>query len=143
MASDLGASSPKTMCSMVIRTKAKANETAWTSAGEVMLAKAKNGSIIWARNGSPSQPKPKLARVMPSWVADRYASKWAITRRAWRAPRLPWAASASSWLVRTLTMAKLAGDEKAVEGNQKNNGQQLEKDHAGSIPTRCRAGHLA
>jgi hypothetical protein len=59
------------MCRTVILVKAKVKETASISAGEVMFTRPKNGSIISARKGSPSQPRPKLAKVMPSWVADR------------------------------------------------------------------------
>ena len=51
--------------------KASAKETVSISTGEVMLARAKNGSIMSARNGSPSQPRPRLAKVMPSCVAER------------------------------------------------------------------------
>jgi len=28
-----------------------------------------SGSIRWPRAGSPTQPRPRLATVMPSWVA--------------------------------------------------------------------------
>jgi hypothetical protein len=59
------------MCRTVMLVKAKVKETASISVAEVTLARAKNGSIIWARKGSPSQPRPKLAKVMPSWVAER------------------------------------------------------------------------
>ena len=51
--------------------KASAKEAVSISTGEVMFASAKNGSIMWARNGSPSQPRPRLAKVMPNCVADR------------------------------------------------------------------------
>lgn len=42
-----------------------------TSAGESTPALASRGSSRWAKAGSPTQPRPSEARVMPSWQADR------------------------------------------------------------------------
>ena len=38
--------------------------------GVLMPMMAKAGSIMRARKGSPSQPRARLASVMPSWVAE-------------------------------------------------------------------------
>ncbi len=43
----------------------------WTSAGVSMPAMASSGSSRCANAGSPTQPSPSEARVMPSWQADR------------------------------------------------------------------------
>ena len=37
---------------------------------------------------------------------------------------------------------ELAGDKKAVERDEEADGQQLEKDHAWLVPTRCRASDI-
>ncbi len=65
-----GASSPSTMCSAVMI----ANEMATAMVCAVVSARpagsASNpGSMIDASAGSPIQPSPMLAIVMPSWVA--------------------------------------------------------------------------
>ncbi len=42
-----------------------------TSAGDWMPKLASTGSSRWAKAGSPTQPSPSEARVMPSWQAER------------------------------------------------------------------------
>ena len=71
MAIDLGASSPSTMCRMVITRKARVRLTECSSAGVAPGISITSGSITQAKAGSPIQPRARLARVMPSWVAER------------------------------------------------------------------------
>lgn len=71
IASDLGASSPTTMCRNEITEKATTKDTPWISSSEVTPRKANTGSSRLAKAGSPTQPRPSEARVMPSWQADR------------------------------------------------------------------------
>jgi len=51
--------------------KANANEMPWMISGEVTPAKANKGASKLAKAGSPIQPSPSDASVMPSWQADR------------------------------------------------------------------------
>ena len=50
---------------------ARAKETDSIRACDVIFILKNAGSNIAARYSSPSQPRPRLARVIPSWVADR------------------------------------------------------------------------
>ncbi|MNR43684.1 hypothetical protein D3C85_1623290 [compost metagenome] len=43
----------------------------WTSFCESMPMYSSRGCSRWAKAGSPTQPRPREARVMPSWQADR------------------------------------------------------------------------
>ena len=66
----LGASSPSTMCSAVITANAQA--TAMVCAVVAAIGAGRNasaGSNSDASAGSPIQPRPMLAMVMPSCVA--------------------------------------------------------------------------
>ena len=63
------------MCIAVISPKAIAKE--------IVVARAplspkytNTGSSTWLTVGSPSQPRPREASVMPSWVTDRDTSRW-------------------------------------------------------------------
>jgi hypothetical protein len=51
--------------------KAVVSEMACTIASDSMPANRSTGSINTATVGSPSQPSPRLASVIPSCVADR------------------------------------------------------------------------
>ncbi len=51
--------------------KATTKETPWMICGEVTPTQPKTGSSRLAKAGSPTQPRPSEARVMPSWQADR------------------------------------------------------------------------
>ena len=65
-----GASSPSTMCRAVMMANAIA--TAMLCAVVSAMAAGRNASAGWiseASAGSPIQPRPRLAIVMPSWVA--------------------------------------------------------------------------
>ncbi len=67
----MGTSSPSTMWSTVMIAKAMAEATVW-----VATASSRSGSqwnrpsTTWASAGSPAQPRPREARVIPSWVAE-------------------------------------------------------------------------
>ena len=68
-----GASSPTTMWSAVMAEEATTNATEWETAVRVSGGRSgsrwSSGSIRRARAGSPSQPRPRLEMVIPSWVA--------------------------------------------------------------------------
>ncbi len=70
MATDLGASSPSTMCRMVMARNDTVRLTDETSFG-LSVSPPRRGRMIQANAGSPIQPRARLARVMPSWVAER------------------------------------------------------------------------
>ena len=70
-ATALGASSPSTMWSTVMMEKAITTATEWVAKGRMPSGrKAKLPSIRRASAGSPIQPRPSDARVIPSWVAE-------------------------------------------------------------------------
>jgi len=65
-----GASSPRTTCKKVMMAKATPAATECTNASSQGAGRASsNGVSSQAKAGSPIQPRPRLARVMPSWVA--------------------------------------------------------------------------
>jgi hypothetical protein len=59
------------MCKNEIMEKAQVNEMACINSGEVMLNLLNAGSNMPAKAGSPTQPKPREAKVIPSWQADK------------------------------------------------------------------------
>ena len=62
-----GASSPSTMWSAVMMLNAIAKAMVWEVATEIGVGnECNNGSSIDASAGSPIQPRPRLAIVMPS-----------------------------------------------------------------------------
>ncbi|MNW17125.1 hypothetical protein D3C71_2162020 [compost metagenome] len=71
MAQDFGANSPTTMCRYEMMKKAVKNDTPLTTSGESTPTALRTGSRMWANAGSPTQPSPRDARVMPSWQAER------------------------------------------------------------------------
>src|SRR5208283_2288097 len=79
-------------------------ETAWTIPGALIPMWVSIGRIRLATYGSPIQPSARLARVIPSCVAERYASKCEVRRRA-SATLLSASSIASSCVDRTLTSA--------------------------------------
>ncbi len=90
----LGASSPSTMWSAVMMLKAIANAIVWEVATEIGVGRWRSsGSSIDASAGSPIQPSPRLAIVMPSWVAAMNWSGLSSARLTGRAMRLPSASS--------------------------------------------------
>ena len=65
-----------------------------------------------ATTGSPTQPSPKDAKVMPSCVTDKDASRWSVSRLAYTARRLPSAIRVSSREERIFTQANSAATKK-------------------------------
>ena len=75
MASDLGACSPTTMCRKVMAENPTKIEIVCRTACDSMPSQERMGSRSMVNTGSPTQPSPKLARVMPSWLALSEASR--------------------------------------------------------------------
>jgi hypothetical protein len=71
IASDFGASSPTTMCRKEITQKANTKDDAVDDVGRGHADGRSSGSSRPAKAGSPTQPRPSEASVMPSWQADR------------------------------------------------------------------------
>jgi hypothetical protein len=67
----LGASSPKVTWIKVMILNPTMMEREERRAGESTPRKAKRGRKRRATAGSPSQPRPRLARVMPNWQTER------------------------------------------------------------------------
>jgi hypothetical protein len=51
--------------------KANAKEIPWMASGEVTPSSSNKGPSRLANAGSPIQPRPSEASVIPSWQADR------------------------------------------------------------------------
>jgi hypothetical protein len=65
-----GASSPSTMCSAVTIANAIATAMLWAVVSAIPSGRKESaGWSVSAIAGSPIQPRPMLAIVMPSWVA--------------------------------------------------------------------------
>ena len=64
--------------------------------------------------GSPIQPRPSDARVIPSWQAERYAFRFCSSCINLLAARLPWFASVSIRDERTPTSANSAATKKPL-----------------------------
>ena len=107
------------MCRKVMIPKARVNVMVLVTLSESTPARLKNGSNIFARKGSPTQPSARLERVMPSCVAERYASRCTVTWRANLARESPSTSSASSWLPRTLTIANSDATKKPLSSTRK------------------------
>jgi hypothetical protein len=71
MASDFGASSPKTMCRIEMIVNATVMDTECAHASEALPVPRKRGSTRSAKAGSPIQPRASEASVIPSCVAER------------------------------------------------------------------------
>ena len=73
-----------------------------------------SGSRMRAKAGSPIQPSPSDATVMPSCVAERYSSRWCVSLRACRASCEPRRASSSRRVGLTLTSANSVATKKPL-----------------------------
>ena len=74
MAIVFGVSSPSTMCIPVMMEKASASEIVWPTTSSRPTA-CVIGRISVATAGSPTQPRPSEASVMPSCVTESDASR--------------------------------------------------------------------
>src|ERR1043166_7131973 len=82
MANHFGASSPATMCKKVIAENPTAKEIECCRWVDWICSSFKTGASTAEKPGSPIQPRPRLAMVMPNWVALRYAFRWRVIWRA-------------------------------------------------------------
>src|SRR5882724_11402645 len=108
MADHLGASSPALMCKNVSAEKPMANEMECRAASDWTCNERSSGESSAVKIGSPTHPRPRLAMVMPSWVALRNEFRLATMRRATFARRSPLKARASSCVSRIRTKANSA-----------------------------------
>src|SRR2546425_4251932 len=117
----LGASSPKMICRAVIRPKASAAEIVCCAAGRKVVGRSpSSGSISVATNGSPIHPRPRLAMVMPSWVAATNGSGFSVARWTSRAPRRPARTNCAIRVRRALTMENSAATNKPLAATRAN-----------------------
>lgn len=99
-----GASSPSTMCSVVMMAKAMTTAMVCEPAVASDPGRPLNrGSIRCASAGSPTQPSASNERVMPSCVAARLASRLSTARLRAEAFIFPAATSSVTRLRRTAT----------------------------------------
>ena len=71
MAVHFGASSPTVICRNVSAEKPTANEIECCNASDCICIEASSGDSNLVNKGWPTQPNPRLAIVMPNWVALR------------------------------------------------------------------------
>src|SRR6266545_3691984 len=103
------------MCRKVIAVKPTITERvcrASVNSSPPRPAAFNNGASRAVKTGSPTQPKPRLASVMPSCAALSERSRLLSTRRAILARHWPCITSASSWVSRILTSANSAATKK-------------------------------
>ena len=114
---DLGTSSPKTICKAVITLKPSTKAIVCSKCSGSCIS-SNTGCRILATVGSPIQPKPKEAMVMPSWVTDKKASKCSVTFLAYTARRFPSLSRASKREGRTLTMENSEATKKPFKATR-------------------------
>ena len=110
MAHIFGACSPTVMWSMVMTANARMSATGCTQALVATSKPAAEAALInsVATAGSASQPRIRLASVMPSWQAERYRSRCRSMAETVLARRFPPEAKDSIRPVRTFTKANSA-----------------------------------
>jgi len=96
----------------VITLNAIVNEVVWSTVVEVIPTEWSHGSRSRAIAGSPTQPRPRDAIVMPSWHADnersmRVNSHWVVLDS-----RLSWPATSLRRPGRSFTSANSAATKK-------------------------------
>ena len=76
IANDFGASSPNTICRIVMIRKATGSAIPCANSGLTFIpTSSMKVIIIFETTGSPIQPKARLDNVIPNCVAARYASR--------------------------------------------------------------------
>ncbi len=131
------------MCSTVMMLNATIDATVWvamvlTGAG----SQVKIPSIRLARAGSPIQPRPSEASVIPSWVEEMYRSSDCTARRANLALPSPARANSSRRVFRAPTSANSAATKKALASTRMTTAprpRRMDGDSAGSIRFNCNA----
>ena len=108
MANHFGPNSPRTICRNVAMENPVAKATDCTSCAECIPTQTSGGASKAIKTGCASQPKPRLAIVMPNCVALRYDVRFCKMCRARRARRCPPTISASNCVSRNLTKANSA-----------------------------------
>src|SRR6185295_11453628 len=99
------------MCSEVMITNATPIATMCRPVSDMPASGPSSSRAI---AGSPIQPSPSEARVIPSWQADRYALRFCSNCINRLAVRLPWLASVSIRDERTPTKANSAATKKPL-----------------------------
>ena len=92
---------------------ATAPATPWVAIGASGPSPENSASIVRAIAGSPTQPRPRLASVIPSWVPEIERSRPRMARRASLAFASPLRIIASMRVRREDTSANSAATKKA------------------------------
>ena len=96
------------MCRKVSAEKPTAKEIECRTASDSTCSETSRGESSATNTGWPTQPSPRLAMVMPSWVALRNEFRFAMIERATLARRCPRATSVSNCVARIFTRANSA-----------------------------------
>src|SRR5213594_649796 len=115
------------MCRNVNTEKPTTKAIVSCAVSESMLSQVISGFSSAAKTGSPTQPRPRLARVMPNWQALKEASRLAITRRATFAPRCPLSMRGESCVSRIFTSANSAATKKPLSSTSATTARSLSR----------------
>src|ERR1039458_5246702 len=96
------------MCRNVSAEKPTAKEIECRTVSDSTCSERSTGSSSATKIGWPTHPSPRLAMVMPNWVALRKEFRFAMIERATLARRWPRATSVSSCVARSFTSANSA-----------------------------------
>src|SRR5258706_2647451 len=120
IAARFGTSSPRTMCSAVIMAIGSTAASVCAAGAARLPSICRGGWNRAANASSPTQPRPRLTMVTPSWHTDRYLSRLATTSLARCEPGRR--DETISWMrvARTLTMANSAATKKAFPATSRN-----------------------
>ena len=111
MAIVFGVSSPSTMWPPVMMANASASEIVCPMASSRPAIRV-TGRISVATNGSPTQPRPREASVMPSCVTESDVSRWSVSFLAYAARLFPASISVSRREGRIFTTENSAATKK-------------------------------
>ena len=119
IASDLGTNSPNTIWQPVIIENAIINAIeCWALGGK--WNRLNIGINRRNTAGSPTHPRPKDDKVIPSWQADKYEFKSLTTIKVFLARLLPWSANVSILDFLTFTIANSVATKNPFKNTRKN-----------------------
>src|SRR3712207_5911798 len=109
-----GACSPKTRCAYVMTANPRTTAMMLTTRSLVIPNVSRRGAMRWETAGSPTQPRPREATVIPTWQTERLASRSRRASCTTRARALPSCSSCTMRDSRTRTRANSAATKKPL-----------------------------
>ena len=119
IATSFGICSPKTICMSVIQKSATPKAIACIMAEGIIIShRPKKYPIHLAILGSPTQPRSRLATVIPSCIPERYVSRWKSIFLVYVAHFLPCFISSSSCESRIFTRENSLATKNALSATR-------------------------